>query len=527
MMTTAGRLGGTADALALEREQHESSVQNVRDWAKRWQDVGNFTWWQDRLRIFVGVPWLMGLHCLPNLVVFVALDLAWDAVQNLFNEADSWRVFWYFLVPVLCSHGAAWSLIFIVLLQKRLLIGRLTPGTRIGTANRERHPHLAHWDAFRRWIHERCVTSHAFENALDPLVNTEALSFVHRMLGAKVGRRVQSDNFQAVDHDCIEIEDFVVFGSSVQIHCDADCEDSAGVRELRPVRLLNLANCLDHAVVQPGAIVGEGAVLGTMTLAHQDACFPPDSISTGAVGERSVLLRTDASASTPARDRQLELEVMRQLNSPLRWTMFNLAQLTSAFWTYIIPHFSWVIATDIVMWMDTSEVDALMASSEGGPGLVNDGSFARGSPGEFKSVAQSSGSNPSCMYVMTTWMTVFAAVDIGALLLTVVFKWLLIGRYKEANHAFFSSFHFRWAAMMNVKGALSPLAENLQGTVFNSWYYRMMGAKVGKNAYLAGLALEYDLLEARCLRLHYAKLEMAQRSMRIATLLPTLWSAWC
>eukprot|EP00972_Heterocapsa_arctica_P086160 12700065-Heterocapsa_arctica.AAC.1 len=74
-------------------------------------------------------------------------------------------------------------------------------------------------------------------------------------------------------------------------------------------------------------------------------------------------------------------------------------------------------------------------------------------------------------------------------------KWAVMGEYKEEHHTFFSNFHYRWAIMLNFKGAMAPLADHLTGTAFQIWYYRLMGAKIGKNVYLAGIALEFDLLE--------------------------------
>ena len=47
--------------------------------------------------------------------------------------------------------------------------------------------------------------------------------------------------------------------------------------------------------------------------------------------------------------------------------------------------------------------------------------------------------------------------------------------------------------MMIVTSGVSGLGEALQGTVFAEWVYRACGAKVGKNCYLSGLAVEYDL----------------------------------
>merc|ERR1719253_295257 len=89
----------------------------------------------------------------------------------------------------------------------------------------------------------------------------------------------------------------------------------------------------------------------------------------------------------------------------------------------------------------------------------------------------------------------FCIVEVGLLLLCVAMKWAVIGRFSDTNHPFFSSFHYRWTIMLNFKGAMAPLSHLLSGTAYNIWFYRLMGAKVGKDAYLDGIALEYDLLE--------------------------------
>jgi acetyltransferase-like isoleucine patch superfamily enzyme len=375
-----------------------------------------------------------------------------------------------------------------VVLQKRLLIGKLAPGLELGPP---RNCHecttsawlRAHWDTMRHWMHARCVTSRVFEHSLEPLVNSELLSGIHRLLGAKVGRRVQSDNFKAVEHDCITIEDFVVFGSVVTMNCDSPCPEAPWRRVLKPIVLQRASNCLDHSQLMPGVTVGEAAVLGTRTLAHQDGCFPPDSISTGAVSGRSVLLRTEASQSAPPKDRAEELRVMRQLDSSFTWISFNLAQVLSAFLAYVLPQFAWVIATDLVFAMEASLNDESHLD-------VQHMGHADTAPDPTGSTV---GETVSEYWMI--WFAAFFAIEVGLLVLAVVLKWLVMGTYKAENHTFFSNFHYRWAIMLNFKGAMAPLADHLTGTAFQIWYYRAMGAKIGKNAYIAGIALEFDLLE--------------------------------
>jgi len=452
--------------------------------------------------MLVGLPWLCFLLAIPYLGTIIMLDVGWAFCSTWLSEDNAWPVYWYVLVPLIITHAYAFCLVAIVILQKRLFVGRLSPGLIIGPPSGcsscgDIAWLQAHWDALRRWLHERSVTSRGFEQALEPLVNSELLSWVHRLLGAKVGRRVQSDNFQAVEHDCIEIEDFTVFGSSVIITCDARVPEDPWRRELRPVRLLKASNCLDNTQLMPGVVVGEAAVLGTRTLAHEDACFPPDSISTGAVEGRSVLLRTEASASAPPKDRAQELRVMRQLESPLHWYAFNAAQVGSALVAYSLPQLGWVLATSTV-WVLLEAKSSVLLGEEVQEG-INSVSPADQDSGSLSGALldnNMSGMSISMLLAYSViWLGAYCLVEVGLLFVMVAMKWVVMGRYREENYAFFSGFHYRWAIMLNFKGAMAPLAEHLCGTAFQIWFYRLMGAKVGRNAYLAGLALEFDLLE--------------------------------
>lgn len=49
--------------------------------------------------------------------------------------------------------------------------------------------------------------------------------------------------------------------------------------------------------------------------------------------------------------------------------------------------------------------------------------------------------------------------------------------------------------MMCLNTNVRILLEEMGGTVFVTWVYRALGAKIGKNACIFGHAMEYDLLE--------------------------------
>lgn len=78
----------------------------------------------------------------------------------------------------------------------------------------------------------------------------------------------------------------------------------------------------------------------------------------------------------------------------------------------------------------------------------------------------------------------------------IALKWVLIGRYKEGLHPMWGPYHTRWWL---VDKALTVCGKGIFGTNDATliWYYRLMGAKIGKGVKIATGATirEFDLVE--------------------------------
>ena len=135
----------------------------------------------------------------------------------------------------------------LTVLAKKVFVGSFEPGPRdpADTA-----------DCFRRWLLDRLVHHPFFCGATEPYVNTELLSAKFRMLGAKIGSRVNIDFFDCVEFDLISVGDEVVFGSCVVLHPSDEEEDAMIVVE-------EGANVLDHSTLLGGVVVEKRAVTGT------------------------------------------------------------------------------------------------------------------------------------------------------------------------------------------------------------------------------------------------------------------------
>jgi acetyltransferase-like isoleucine patch superfamily enzyme len=261
-----------------------------------------------------------------------------------------------------------------------------------------------------------------------------------------MGYRVQMDAVKVTEHDLFSVGDYAVFGSAVSVNCTSDKGDR------RPVSVGKGGNVLDHTTMMPGVVVGDLAVLGSQTYARPDRYFQPDSISMGSKNGDAMTLRTGASHALAAKDRADIAAAMKAVRSSSVWFWWNFKLLAAATVVYPLPEMAYCVAYLVIYalygdnWLDY---------------------YMYFPPAAFL-----------CMMFET--------------LAVIAVKWCLVGKYKEGSFPFFSSYHYKWMVMLNLQHALKD--DWLRGTVFINWVWRLMGAKIGKNACIYGLATEYDLL---------------------------------
>jgi len=211
---------------------------------------------------------------------------------------------------------------------------------------------------------------------------------------------------------------------------------------------------LDHCTLLPGVTVAERAVLGTCTLAPAGSYYPPLAIHSGSQRGRSMHLR-DHNASPALRE--LEDVTMRDLDNPWTWWKFNLIIFSVVMICNPIPEASWVATYGLVTSIWDFESDGVLV-----------------------------------MLIVTPF--VYNLVEFLLLLVQIAMKWLVMGKYEAGDYKFFGSYHLRWMSLMIFGQGLSALADCMHGTTFEVWICRACGAKVGKDCYLGGLVVEYDLL---------------------------------
>jgi non-ribosomal peptide synthetase-like protein len=89
---------------------------------------------------------------------------------------------------------------------------------------------------------------------------------------------------------------------------------------------------------------------------------------------------------------------------------------------------------------------------------------------------------------------IFVAVPLFRCLLAIVVKWIVIGRFKEGDFPLWGTMYLRWWTVDQFQRLAA--SESLSDTPLMAGYYRLLGAKIGRNVHLSGInCWAADLLE--------------------------------
>ncbi|CAL1149680.1 unnamed protein product [Cladocopium goreaui] len=402
---------------------------------------------QNLLRVVFGLPVVLMTEVLPYYATYYVLVWSYDGLYD--DDPVTAFAIWSVLLAWIYAHPMWFFRMIVVILQKWLLIGDF---------RKQRNDELSHWNEWKHWVHGRAVESHDFEELCTMFTNTEFLSYIYRALGTKIGRRVQIDQLHFIENDCVDIDDYVVFGSEVMLCTDMHApwvpleyskkmEKKRGPKQrFADIRLCHAANVLDHCTLLPGVTVAERAVLGTCTLAPAGSYYPPLAIHSGSQRGRSMHLR-DYFAS-PAM-RELEDKTMQDLDNPLTWWRFNFMILLVILCANPLPEAAWVATYFGVTSVWDFESDGVLA-----------------------------------LLIVTPF--VYNFIELVLLLSNIALKWIIIGKYKAGEYQFFGSYHTRWMIIMICGSGISALQECLHGTIFEVWVARACGSKIGKDRSVSG-----------------------------------------
>ena len=175
----------------------------------------------------------------------------------------------------------------VVILWKWTALGRLSPGRDI---TKTKFTLLAYA------ILRRLVEAPAWEGLLELLTGTPLMAVVYRLLGATVGEQVFIGGLTVVEFDALNVGDYACSGSNARCYA----VDDDGI--ITAVELKREATIGNGAVIFPGAVIRERAVVGNDTPICKDREVPRDTRVQGSI-QYSVGVRSKSMARNASRSR--------------------------------------------------------------------------------------------------------------------------------------------------------------------------------------------------------------------------------
>ena len=338
-------------------------------------------------------------------------------------------------VPLVGASFVALITLQIVIL-KWLLVGRVRAGT-----------YPLHGSFYiRNWMVDQLLALGL--HTVAPLHATLYLAPWYRTLGAKLGRLVELSTATSMVPDLLEIGDGGTVADEASLGAG---RVENGWMTLAPTRLGRRAFVGNSAVVPAGAQIGDGSLVGVLSLAP-----PPnkEGMQPGATWLGSpprLLPKREPSAGF----------VEGRTYSPPRWLVMTRAAVEALRVT--LPPAGFILVTAAVV------RGALELWQRFGIGAA-----------------------------MGLLPLVYAACCAIVAIAVVLAKWMVIGRYRPFVRPLWSNFIWRLELVNALYEFLAtPLTLGaLQGTPLLPWYFRLLGARIGRRVYAhtTGL-LEWDLVD--------------------------------
>ncbi|KAI0411261.1 acetyl-CoA synthetase-like protein [Xylaria grammica] len=484
------------------------------------------------------LPWLLGL---VGLVSSEAQAMRSELIRVIHWFTQGERVGWYYLARTLRTFfGPIFAFAFVVLIRTLLALkfGPLRP-----SATSER----GNVDRWRMALIKTLWPNSSLSELRDLFgQHYEATSVAIRLLGGKVGRYVYwpGTGPSFGDYELINVGNHVVFGSrSHLINVDATGSDYITIKDG--------AMIADRVIAYPGVVVEPEATLGSGCLTKQGKTYESNGIYVGSRGGDSVYLGTRQREEKPV---VTDYDDFRRLRKRIYPGESRLQRLRRLFPTAIKPRFSEKGAENSYDNKNESShvgVTSIFESEVSGDTISPFGRafyqhktpyfvwrqwmiFVYSSLSVILTRAYWSAASISSIQVVavvfinTPWLgngrwsdpfilfslcaallsALMAVQSIVALGIVIAAKWMLIGRRQPGNYDWDkSSYCQRWQLFMAIERirrncfAGHGILGLLTGTAYMTWYFRALGANIGKDCalFVSGrpslLFTEPDLLE--------------------------------
>ncbi|PNS19318.1 hypothetical protein CAC42_2495 [Sphaceloma murrayae] len=458
------------------------------------------------------LPWMGGLipvvmlqpHDSPDKVLAI---IAWFA--------EPYRIGFHYLALILHAYLGPMTWFLAIFIVKKLvdtLLGKQVTAPAMGRSQAYK---------LRQSILKHIITPAQFHKLVDLFgAHYEITSVLYRALGSKVGQRVYwpGTGPAVQDFDLLDIGDDVVFGSRSHIvTSDGNGSDV--------VKVGNGAMISDRVVLLPGTTVGDKTVFGSGALSRRDKTYQSSTVWVGSRGGEAICLsdtrrkETTVSDFKAGLDKRLNVVAIKEVSPSLsdsesgKSTPFNGSTATTlhstplttsppnepaptsspfgrAFYSKLAPYHVFGLPT-IVLYSSFLTIFTAFFWNVGTTTSVQIVSFVL--PHLGKIVSPSHISRPFLIYALFTasiaLLQTFLAIL--ALALVIAAKWLLLGRRRPGNYNWDKSpYCQRWQLYLTIErlrrhcyGGQGILGL-LTGTHWMVVYFRLLGAKIGKDCAL-------------------------------------------
>jgi len=469
-------------------------------------------------------PWAAGLIG----IVKIEPGQGNDSDQAIISWfAQPYRIGFHYLALILHSFFGPMFWFLAVFVIKKIIdaaIGKIKPG-RADTRSQGMKLLMGLW--------KRLLSVSRFHTLIDLFgAHYEPTSILYRMLGAKVGKRVYWPGTGPMiqNFDLLDIGDNVVFGSRSTLLTS----DGYGSEY---VKVENNAMISDRVLVLPGTIVGEKTVLGSGALTRRDKYYPAETVWVGSRGGEAVCL-TDPRKSPglkqgpfkPVFDNKMQTKVVTSELTPSRMSYdvdpksrFSISLYTNdmsdvksknqstsglgtpvsvqpsspssspfgrAFYEGLANYRVWGLTT-IIFYSSMITIFTTFYWNVSTTTAVQ--IVARLLPLFRHYISAGNTYRPLLVYLLFTICISILQTALAVLALCIVIsaKWIVIGRRSPGNYNWDTSTYCqRWQLYLAIErlrrqcyGGLGILGL-LTGTHYMVWYYRLLGAKIGKNCAL-------------------------------------------
>ncbi|OWK35064.1 Pls/PosA family non-ribosomal peptide synthetase [Fimbriiglobus ruber] len=341
------------------------------------------------------------------------------------------RGYTYLLVAPLVAVSFVIVFALEVAAVKWLFLGRLKAGRY------SRHGFFQ----LRKWFVDQLM-----ELSLDATGTLYATIFLnpwYRLLGVKVGRMAEVSTACSIPHDLLTLGDESFLADAVTV---GGARVEGDTVTIAPVRVGKKAFAGNGAHIPPGGELGDDCLLGCQSALPPEAARP----GTAWVGSPAFYLpQRQESASFP--------EEMISKPTPKLWAI----RAAIEFVRVTLPATALVILTSLLI---TAVIRLHSQYSIG--------------------------------QLLLLFPLLYAVAGGASALFVVLLKWAVIGEYKATERPLWSTFVWRAEFVSGVREFLADLflVGLLKGTPFVCWYFRLMGARVGRRVYMNTTDLcEFDL----------------------------------